>query len=128
MVGTRTSEDPILDIPEGFARRRRGQAPRGNAIPPPPRTLVSLEQLLETQNELMCLIVENVMRHVVERPQPRHQDWDSLYSDFLATHPPVFTDGTDPLEADNWLRMIESRFGPLHCMEFQKTLYAAQQL
>jgi hypothetical protein len=42
MVCTRTSEDPILDIPEGFAARGRGQAPRGNAPPPPPCALVSL--------------------------------------------------------------------------------------
>jgi hypothetical protein len=51
-----------------------------------------------------------------------------LYSDFLATHPPVFADAIDPLEADSWLRTTESKFGLLHCTEYQKTLYAAQQL
>jgi hypothetical protein len=53
---------------------------------------------------------------------------DSSYSDFLATHPRVFADVTDPLEADSWLHTIESKFGQLHCTEYQKTLYAAQQL
>jgi hypothetical protein len=48
MVHTRTFEDPILDIPEGSARRGSGQAPHGNAPPSPPRTPVSLEQLLVT--------------------------------------------------------------------------------
>jgi hypothetical protein len=48
--------------------------------------------------------------------------------DFLATHPPVFTDATDPLEADSWLYTTESKFGLLHCTEYQKTLYAMQQL
>jgi hypothetical protein len=47
---------------------------------------------------------------------------------FLATHPPVFADVTDPLEADSWLRTIESKFGLLHYTEYQKTLYAVQQL
>jgi hypothetical protein len=42
MVRTRTSEDPILDIPEGSAERGRGQAPCGNPPPPPPRQPVSL--------------------------------------------------------------------------------------
>jgi hypothetical protein len=51
-----------------------------------------------------------------------------MYSDFLATHPPVFADATDPFEADNWLRTTESKFRLLHCTEYQKTLYAAQQL
>jgi hypothetical protein len=53
---------------------------------------------------------------------------DSSYSDFLVTHPPNFTEATDPLEADNWLCTMESKFGLLHRMEYQKTLYAAQQL
>jgi hypothetical protein len=53
---------------------------------------------------------------------------DSLYSDFLATHPPVFADVTDPLEVDSWLRTTESKFWLLHCTEYQKTLYASQQL
>jgi hypothetical protein len=35
MVHTRTSEDPILDIPEGSVRRGHGQVPRGGAPPPP---------------------------------------------------------------------------------------------
>jgi hypothetical protein len=45
MVHTRTSEDSILDIPEGSVGRGHGQAPRDSAPPPPP---VSLEQLLAT--------------------------------------------------------------------------------
>jgi hypothetical protein len=46
----------------------------------------------------------------------------------MATHLPVFTDLTDPLEVDSWLRTMESKFRLLHCTEYQKTLYAAQQL
>jgi hypothetical protein len=101
MVHTRSSEDPILDIPETSVGCGHGQAPRGNAPPPPPRPPVSLEQLLAMQNDLMRLIVENEMRRMAERQQPRHQDRGSSYSDFLATHPPVFADVTDPLNADN---------------------------
>jgi hypothetical protein len=33
-----------------------------------------------------------------------------------------------PLEVDDWLRTIESKFNLLNCTEYQKTLYAAQQL
>jgi hypothetical protein len=46
-------------IPEGSAGRGHGQAPRGNALPPPPRLPVSLEQLLTTHNDLMRRLVEN---------------------------------------------------------------------
>jgi hypothetical protein len=48
MVHTRTSEDPILNIPEGSVGRGCGQVPRGGVPPPSPRSSVSLEQLLAT--------------------------------------------------------------------------------
>jgi hypothetical protein len=38
---------------------------------------------------------------------------DSSYTDFLVTHPPLFTEASDPLEADNWLCITKSKFGLL---------------
>jgi hypothetical protein len=52
----------------------------------------------------------------------------TTYSDFVAMHPPLFTEAGEPLEADHWLRFMESKFGLLRCTEVQKTLFAAQQL
>jgi hypothetical protein len=72
--------------------------------------------------------VENDEHRGAERSEPRHQDMDYSYLDFLATHPPVFADVTDPLEVDSWLCNIESKFRLLHCIEYEKTLYLAQQL
>jgi hypothetical protein len=98
---------------------------RGNAPLPPPHPPVSLEQLLATQNELMTLLIQNEAHHGPERPQhPRYQDMNTSYSEFLVTHPPLFSGGKDPLEADDWLRTTESKFSLLHCIEYQKTLYA----
>jgi hypothetical protein len=39
----------------------------------------------------------------------------TTYSDFAATHPPLFTDAGEPLEADYWLWLMESKFGLLRC-------------
>jgi hypothetical protein len=117
MVHTRTSEELILDILEGSIRRGRGQAPCGKAPPPPPHPPVSLEQLLATQNDLMRRLVENDECLGAERQQPWHQERDSSYSDYLGTHPPVFADVTDHLEADSWLHTTESKFGLLHCTD-----------
>jgi hypothetical protein len=33
----------------------------------------------------------------------------------------------DPLDADDWLYATELKFSLLHCIEFQKTMYAAQR-
>jgi hypothetical protein len=52
----------------------------------------------------------------------------TTYSDFAATHPPLFTEAGEPLEADHWLRVMESKFRLLCWTEVQKTLFAAQQL
>jgi hypothetical protein len=123
MVRIRTSKDAILDIPEGSVGRGHGQVPRGGAPPPTP---VSLEQLLATPNDLMRRLIENDEHRGAERQQPRHQERDPSYSDFLETHPPVFADATDTLEADSWLCTMGPKFGLLHCTEYQKTLYGAQ--
>jgi hypothetical protein len=131
MVHTITTDDNMLDIPEGSApcRRGRGYSSHGNAPPPPLHPPVSLEQLLATQSELMTLLIQNEARHGAGRPQhPQYQDMNTSYSEFLATHPPLFSGGKDQLEADDWLRTTESKFSLLHCTEYQKTLYAAQQL
>jgi hypothetical protein len=61
---------------------------------PPSRPPVSLEQLLATQNDLMRLLMENETCCGVDYQQPRHQDKDSSYSDFLVTHPPLFSEVT----------------------------------
>jgi hypothetical protein len=53
---------------------------------------------------------------------------NTSYSEFLVTHPPPFSGGKDLLEADDWLHTTESKYSLLHCVEYQKTLYAAQQL
>jgi hypothetical protein len=108
------AEELNCDSPEGSLGHGRGQVPCGGAPPPPP---VSLEQLLATQNDLMRRLIENDERRGAEHQQPRHQERDSSYSNFLATHPSVFADAIDPLEADSWLRTTESKFGLLRSIK-----------
>jgi hypothetical protein len=50
------------------------------------------------------------------------------YSEFLVTHPPLLSGEKDPLEVDDWLCTTESMFILLHCIEYQNTMYATQQL
>jgi hypothetical protein len=75
----------------------------------------------------MTLLIQNEARRGAERPQhPQYQDMNTSYSEFLVTHPPLFSEGKDPFEADDWLCTTESKFSLLHYIEYQKTLYAAQ--
>jgi hypothetical protein len=52
----------------------------------------------------------------------------TIYSDFAATHLPLVTKAGEPLEAEHWLHVIESKFGLLRYPEVQKNLFTAQQL
>jgi hypothetical protein len=116
--GTRDTEDATLDILEGSADRGRGrgQALRGNPPPPPPPCApISIEELLVTKNELMSVLVHNEACHGPECPQHhQHQDMNTSYSDFMATHPLIFSGANGPLDTDDWLRTTESKFGMLH--------------
>ena len=53
---------------------------------------------------------------------------ETSYLDFSETRLPLFIKAEDPLEADEWIRVIEQKFGLLRCTETQKPLFAAQQL
>jgi hypothetical protein len=121
----------VIHYLEGSAGRgrSRGQVPHANPPPPPPRAPVSIEDLLATQNELMRVLVRNEANCEEDRLQHhQQQDMSMSYSNFLATHPLVFFGARDRLDADDWVYTTESKFGLLHCMEYQKTLYVAQQL
>jgi hypothetical protein len=58
-------------------------------------------------------------------PQGLH---DTTYSEFSETRPPLFIKAEEPLEAYEWVRVMEQKFGLIRCTETQKPLFAAQQL
>jgi hypothetical protein len=58
-------------------------------------------------------------------PQGPHE---TSYMDFSETRPLLFVKAEDPLEADEWICIIEQKFGLLRCTEIQKPLFTAQQL
>jgi hypothetical protein len=53
---------------------------------------------------------------------------ETSYLEFSETRPPLFVKAEDPLEADEWIRVMEQKFGLVRCIETQKPLFAAKQL
>jgi hypothetical protein len=53
---------------------------------------------------------------------------ETTYLEFSETQPPLFIKAEEPLEADEWVRVMEQKFGLIRCTEIQKPLFAAQQL
>jgi hypothetical protein len=64
----------------------------------------------------MRVLMENLVQCEVHPPH-RQPGVETSYTDFLVTHPPTFAEAIDPLEADNWLHIIESKFEFLHYTE-----------
>jgi hypothetical protein len=67
----------------------------------------------------MRVLMQNEAHCGMDRSQHHiQQDMNTSYSNFLATHPPVFSGAKGPLDADDWLYTTESKFGLLHCTEY----------
>src|SRR5881394_1101349 len=95
-----------------------------NNPPPPPQTLA---EVVAQQTQILQMLAQNQMHQ--QQPQGRHgQPQTASYSDFAGTHLPTFAKAEDPLEADSWIRLMESKFELLTSTETQKTLFAAHQL
>jgi hypothetical protein len=99
-----------------------------NGNPPPPPSLAqAIASILESHNEQTELLWQLVASSTrggngaknALAPAP------TTYDDFAATHPPLFTKAGEPLEADHWLRVMESKFGLLRCTEVQKIRFIA---
>ena len=112
--------------PEGFSH---GQASGSQQLPPPPP---SLAEVMVLQTELIRQLVQGQQNHPRSQQRGRedHIPQAAGYQEFFGTRAPLFHKTDEPLDADAWLRTIESKFSLLSvpCSEANKTLFAAQQL
>ena len=77
--------------------------------------------------EALCLIAQNIARaHQQQQgPEPNQH---STFKEFLDTKPPIFKVAEEPLQADEWLNIIEQKFCLLRVTEHLKAEYASHQL
>jgi hypothetical protein len=102
---------------------------QGNENPPPPPSLTqAIASILESLDEQTELLRQLIANSTHGGNGARNAPALTTYNNFGATHPPLSTEAGEPLEADHWLRVMESKFGHLRCTEVQKTLFTAQQL
>ena len=109
--------------PEGFGR----ESGSGSQQPPPPPS--NLHELMAMQTELLRQLVQGQQN----QPRQHHGGRDAQpagYQEFFGTQPPLFSRADDPLDADAWLRTINSKFALLAvpCADANKAHFAAQQL
>ena len=52
----------------------------------------------------------------------------SKLAEFMRTYPPTFSRNVSPVEADDWLRVIERKLFITQCNDHEKVLYATHQI
>ena len=90
---------------------------------PPPPPVGDLAQAINNQT----LILEALANAIINK-RPREQTMNDKLTAFLRTKPPTFAGSSNPLEADDWLRVIERKLEPFECQDRDKVLLAAHQL
>jgi hypothetical protein len=108
----------------------RGREATPNLPPVPPilaEAIAALVNATADNTRFLREMTGQLMQQQGGRAYPQGPR-ETSYLDFSETRPPLFVKAEDPLEADEWIRVIEQKFGLLRCMETQKPLFAAQQL
>jgi hypothetical protein len=118
----------MVNTRNGWAGPKNAQ---GNGNPPPPPSLAqAIASILESRDEqtelLQQLMANSTHGGIGTRNAPALAP--TTYDNFTATHPPLFTELGEPLEADHWLRVMDFKFGLLCYTKVQKTLFVTQQL
>jgi hypothetical protein len=120
------SELTVTHLNDRMVNTRNGRGdpklgmPNGNPHPPPTfaQAIASNIESRDEQTELLRQLMANsTPTRGGNRARNNHAQAPTTYGDFAATHPPLFTEAGEPLEANNWLHVIESMFGLLHCTE-----------
>jgi hypothetical protein len=90
-----------------------------------------VQELMAQQNEILRQLLQH-QPHPQQHGggQPQRPPAAMTYQEFLSTQPHLFTKAEDPLDADVWLCVVESKFHLLtgDCPHDTKARFAAQQL
>ena len=102
-------------------QRPEGSQTGSQQVPPVP--VIDLVQVMHNQTLLLETLANNVLR-----PRPHGHGMNEKLTDFLRTKPPTFGGSANPLEEDDWLRVIQRKLEPFDCEDRDKVLLASHQL
>jgi hypothetical protein len=100
--------------------------------PNPPLVLPTLAEaiavLVNATTDNTCFLREMAGNQSQQRGGrvPPQGPRDTTYLEFSETRPPLFVKAEEPLEVDEWVRVMEQKFELIQCTKVQKPLFAAQ--
>jgi hypothetical protein len=106
------------------ASTSRGREATPNPPPVPPTLAEAIAALVNATADNTRFLREMAGQQLQQQGGLGYQQGprETTYLDFSKTRPPLFIKAEDPLEADEWIRVIEQKFGLLRCSETQKPL------
>ena len=90
--------------PEGFGREIGSGSQQPPPLPP------NLAELMAMQIELLRQLVQGQQNPPRQQQRGGRDEQPAGYQEFFGTQPPLFSRTDEPLDADAWLRTIESKF------------------
>jgi hypothetical protein len=108
----------------------RGREDTPNPPPIPPMLVEAIAALVNATTDNTCFLCEMAGNQFQQQggSAPPQGPCETTYLDFSEMCPPLFVKAEDPLEADEWIRVMEQKFGLIRCIETHKPLFTAQQL
>jgi hypothetical protein len=97
---------------------------------------MTIEQMFLMQTQTIQAIGQTlaaVQQVQQQQPQPQpqvqmpHMPRDNRV-EFMRGHPPVFAHSADPMDTEDWLRMVERELHTAQCNDREKVLYGSRLL
>jgi hypothetical protein len=128
-AASRQSQNPVNSQANanatGFREDEVSQTGNHNGedeLPPPPA--IDLAQVMATQTHLLETLAQGM-----NRPRDnRGAGVQDKMTKFMRLKPPTFAGSDNPMEADDWLKVIERKLDTIHCNERDRVMLATHQL
>jgi hypothetical protein len=85
-------------------------------------------QLLQGLTMSMQQIHQNQQNQQHKHQQEHAPQARDKHRDFMSHYPPAFSHAVDPLDADDWLKVIAKKLDITQCNDREKVLYALGRL
>ena len=118
MANRRTSR-PLACLEEATLEEAEQEAPPPN-----------FAEAVVTQTQLLQWSTEAIARRNIEdhHPAPMEEDLLCKIERFMLLKPPTFSYSKDPLDADDWLKVIETKLDVTNCTNEECVVLALHQL
>jgi membrane protease subunit (stomatin/prohibitin family) len=95
-----------------------------------------MDQFIAAQMQLLQGLIASVQQIQQNQQNQQYQQQQQQHTpqardkhrDFMSHHPPAFSHAVDPLDADDWLKVIGKKLDITQCNDREKVLYASASL